>query len=298
MSFDNQASYGGKDLKISQQLTDVPGGARTYANALDAACIQDFSWNVVTKVIELKGDDGTDAVKTVIDKVEGSFKVGRENFDILAILQGGTASAVSGSSPNRTQSYTQKTTQTGNYFQLEFQGMDMENISDGDLHTILHKCLATEFQNAMSQDNPREITFNFVAIRCDNNSDLYTLTKNETAIDIVSTVDLVAPTITTSSVTDGESARVVSNTSFTFASNKALHPSTINTDTVFIQNKTTGTIVATGAPTLAANGLSFTITASANFAAATAHQIILTKAISSLSQVKLTAHQIYDFTTA
>lgn len=298
MSFENQASYGGRDLKIRKQLTDIPGSTRSYDNALDAACIQDFSWNVTTKVIELKGDDGTDAVKVVIDKIEGSFKVGRENFEVLEVLQGGVATAISGSTPNRTQSYTQKGTQTGSYFELEFQGMDMENISDGDLHTILHKCLATEYQSANSQDNPREITFNFVAIRCENNGDMYTLTKNETAVDIVATTDAVAPTITTSSVTDGETGRVVSNTSFTFASNKRLHPSSVNTDTVFIQNKTTGTIIATGVPVLASDGLSFTVTASANFAAATAHQIILTKGIASISQVKLAAHQIYDFTTA
>lgn len=292
-----QATYGGRDLKIGALLSDPEGGgSATLGPKVDASAIQDFNYTVTFKVIELKGDDKTRAVKVVIDKIEGSFKLGKGNFELDEILLGGTPSAVSGASPHQTQSYVQKGAQAGKYFEAEFQEMDMEEDNTGDLHTTLHKCRVTSKENASTQDSAKETTYNFTAIPRDCDDYLYTQVKNETAVNIVTSTDSVAPTISAQAYADG--ATVPTNAVFTYTFSEPLDPRSVSSETVFLQNKATGTIIAVGANLLSADGLTITVAPTSALASATAHQVFLSKALTDLARNKMGVHALYDYTTS
>lgn len=291
----NQSSAGFRDLKVAQVTSDPVGGPVVLATRYDVPLVQDGEMTYTYTIVEIKGDDKTARVARKIDKVEGSFKVGAENFDVVGMLQGAIVGAVTGSAPNQTQSMTITSDSKPAYFELWMQVMDAEE-GGGDLQRRLHKCCITNQKEGFSQDGAREIEFSFLAIPRDADNYIETRTKNETAVAIpVGAVDTTPPTVSSTVPINAATAIVVSAPVLVNFSEPMLL-STLNVDNIFLSNRTTG--AAVGSIMTIVNNQQVSLQPSPNLTAATAHRGTVTRGVKDAAQNAMAALYQWDFTTA
>lgn len=291
-----QSSAGFRDLKVAQLQSDPVGGPVVLGTRYDVPLVQEGEMTYTYTIVEIKGDDKTARIARKIDKVEGSFKVGAENFDVVGMLQGATVGAVTGSAPNQTQTMIISSDSKPSYFEFWMQVMDAEEGSSGDLQRRLHKCVITSNKESFSQDGAREIEFGFMAIPRDADNYIESRTKNETAVPIVAgAADTTPPTVSSTTPAANATGVVVSAPVLINFSEPMLL-STLNGDNIFVSNKTTGAQVGTVMTIV--NNQQVSLQPSPNLTAATAHRITVGKGVKDLAQNGLDSVYQSDFTTA
>lgn len=290
-----QSSAGFRDLKIAPITSDVAGGSTTLGTRIDVPLVQDGEMTYTYTIVEIKGDDKTARVARKIDKVEGSFKVGAEDFAVVGVLQGATVGAITGSAPNQTQSLTITSDSKPSYFEFWMQVMDAEETL-GDLQRRLHKCVITSEKESFSQDGAREIEFGFMAIPRDSDNFIETRTRNETAVNIVAgAIDTTPPTVSSVVPINGATAVVVSAPVIINFSEPMLL-SSLNTDNIFVSNKTSGAIL--GSVMTIVNSQQVSLQPSPNFSAAAQVRGTVTTGVRDVAQNKMAALYQWDFTCA
>jgi hypothetical protein len=126
--------FGVRDCKIYPLTVDTPG------TATDVPRIRRVELNVVRDSANLEGDDVTVAVQTFAKRMEGSIEAGGINLAVLAVLEGGTVEATTGTMPNRVTTYKVQGSDVEGYFQLIAQAIGNDG---GDVHLRVYKCKAT-----------------------------------------------------------------------------------------------------------------------------------------------------------
>lgn len=173
--------YGDKPFGLSDiKLTTLDGNTQVD---LPSSRVMQFTERLTTG--EMRGDDRTVAVVSILDALEWSLEAGGISLEAWALMSGREATE-SGSTPNRTNTLTAKTGDRYPYFKV--YGKMVGDEGDDDLHVKVFKAKLTSPMQGQFQDGE------FFATQCsglaigdaDNDDDVYELVQNETAADLPS----------------------------------------------------------------------------------------------------------------
>ncbi|MBN9415981.1 MAG: Ig-like domain-containing protein [Candidatus Eremiobacteraeota bacterium] len=290
-----QSSAGFRDLKIAPIISDIAGGSTTLDTRIDVPLVQDGELTYTYTIVEIKGDDKTARIARKIDKVEGSFKVGAEDFVVTGVLQGATVGAITGSNGNQTQSMTITSDSKPKYFEFWMQVMSAEE-DNGDLQRRLHKCVITNEKESFSQDGAREMEYTFMAIPRDSDNYIETRTRNETAVAIpAGAIDTTPPTVSSTVPISGATAVSVSAAILINFSEPMLM-SSLNVDNIFASNRTTGAVLGTTMTIV--NSQQVSLLPTPNFAASTPARGTVTRGVKDAAGNGLATAYQWDWTCA
>lgn len=132
-----------KDAKIARLTTDASGAAPVYAASVDVPGIKAVTISGDVFTAELRGDNTRLDYAAGLSGISVEFEHGKLSLDVLNVLLGSTV-ASAGTTPNRTETMSTKSTDTFNYFRFQAVSAGADPIA-GDVLFTLHKCILTEF---------------------------------------------------------------------------------------------------------------------------------------------------------
>lgn len=156
-----------------RQITLVPLPSGT-AVALSAA--QTLSFKEALTSGELRGNDATQAIAAIVDKVEWSLEAGGISFDAIKVLTGRTITAA-GTTPNQTNTILARAGDTYPYFKIYGKVI---NDDGSDIHVLIHKAKLTDGLEGEWKDGEFFIQ-SASGIAIDNGTKLYEFVHNESA---------------------------------------------------------------------------------------------------------------------
>ncbi len=124
--------FGGRAAAL-YVLTTEPS---TYGSKVDVPRFQALEMAEEEDSTELNAGDVRVALHTSATRLTGSLTYGGINLDSLAILNGGTSGTLTGTTPNRTQTFTRRSTDNKKYFKVTAQ---VYGDDAGDDHFICYK---------------------------------------------------------------------------------------------------------------------------------------------------------------
>lgn len=283
-----------KDVKISPQISDPSGGSATYGAGVDIPGVLELQFTPKFKSSELRGDGRLLDIWSQIESAEFSFQHGKVSLNALAILMGGNVT-LSGSTPNQVQRYRATGADAAQYFKLEGQAVYTDV---GDTHVVLYKCKVNGDGPSFTMNDSEFATVQASGICIPRMSDdvLYDLLLNETPTDIQVTADTTAPTVSSTTPIDGATA-VARTSAISWVFSEAIKLSCITAANFLVIQTDTGLAVA---GTLSYNAVTNTVTftPSAQLAATTVHNAIVTTAVEDLVGNHLQNTHVINFTTA
>jgi len=171
--------FGVRDCKIAK-LTDESGSSPIYDTSKDVPGIQEFKVKFNISEKELRGDDQILDVRTTIDSIEISANHAIISKHVLAVMLGGSAT-LSGTSPNRVETYTLNGDDRPNYFKIEAQVVEVNDVG-ADLHFVCYKCKVKDHDMGAKVDDYYTVSFTAKAIPCQSTDKaFFRLVGNETA---------------------------------------------------------------------------------------------------------------------
>ena len=159
-----------------RQVTLVPLPSGT-AVALSAA--QTLSFKEALTSGELRGNDATQAIAAIVDKVEWSLEAGGISFDAIKVLTGRTISA-SGTTPNQKNTILARAGDTYPYFKIYGK---VVNDDGSDIHVLIYKAKLTDGLEGEWKDGEFFIQ-SASGIAIDDGTKLYEFVHNETATTV------------------------------------------------------------------------------------------------------------------
>ena len=172
-------SYGSKAFGLREVVLEDVGGGNEVE--LPVAQTLMFSERVVSG--ELAGGDAVAALVSYPDALEWSLEAGGIPLAAWAKMTGRTA-VESGTTPNRTTTYTAKAAHCYPYFQAK--GRAISDDCDSDAVVTLLKIKLTEAPNGQFQNGEFFVTAAAGTGMKNDDGDLYTLELRETGASIVS----------------------------------------------------------------------------------------------------------------
>jgi hypothetical protein len=173
----NTLPFGLRDVR----LWSLDNTGTRISPPVDLPVARTFSFKVVISSAQLMGDDIIQASHTYDPLVEWELEAGGYTMEALAVLLGGTVTTT-GTTPAQVKTFSQKTTDSRPYFEVEGQAI---SDSGGDMHAIVYRCkcdgdLDGKFDNgnfALTKATGKAYG------RLDNQK-LYDFVQNETAVAI------------------------------------------------------------------------------------------------------------------
>ncbi len=283
-----------KDVKISPLLTDPSGGTATYGTGVDIPGVLELLATPKFKSATLEGDGKILDVWSQAESIEWSFSHGKFSLDALAIITGGTVT-LSGVTPNQVQRFRQTGNDVAPYFKIEGQAVYADV---GDVHVVLCKCKITGDGPAWTMNGKEFAKVDAKGITIPRASDdvLMDAFLNETLTAIQITSDAIAPTISSTTPISGATA-VARTSAISWVFSEAIKLSSVSPANFLVVQTVAGTAVA---GTLSYNATTFTVTftPTAQLAATTVHNAIVTTAVEDLAGNHLAATNVINFTTA
>lgn len=169
-------AYGQKPFGLNQVvLTNMAGDVIV---PLPMPRVMQFTERLTTG--ELRGGDRTQAVVSLLDALEWSLEAGGIALEAWALMSGRTATE-SGSTPNRTNTFTAKTGDRYPYFQV--YGKMVGDEGADDLHVHIFKAKLTSPLQGQFQDAEFFVTqcSGLALGDADNDDEVYELILHETA---------------------------------------------------------------------------------------------------------------------
>lgn len=289
------ATYGIRDAKVFPLTADPSGGSPTYGSGVDLPGIQEVSLSEEFINAELKGDDRTVAIYSKPDKLTGTIRMAKDSYPAFLAMLGGTVTN-SGSTPNEKVTYKRQGADLPGYFKLEGQATLADDNQSGDHHLVIYKAKVTGMNRTRSGEDFGQVEFTYMAIPLDSTDDLYDLVENETAVTISSGGDTTAPTVSSTTPTDGASSVAVS-ASPTITFSEAMNLSTVTDPGAYAFSKADGTAV-----TFEISYDNATHTATLNpdsdLDASSVYIVHVTRLVQDLAGNRLAANYVFNFTTA
>ena len=191
------------DGKLRQILTDPVGGPATVDEWLDIFGISNFTVSPEYTEKELAGDATTIDQYSKIKKLTGSFQC-QMTFATLEVLLGATA-AYTGSSPNETATLTLLSSDLPNYFELDVRSnyRGGSDAAGGDFHVRICKAKMTKFTYTMASEEYATLQIDWAGVSRLADNAFMILTENETAVTYTGSPDTTAPTVSSTTPTDG-----------------------------------------------------------------------------------------------
>ena len=162
-----------------RQVTLVPLPSGT-AVALSAA--QTLSFKEALTSGELRGNDATQAIAAITDKVEWSLEAGGISFDAIKVLTGRTI-AGTGTTPNQKNTILARAGDTYPYFKIYGK---VVNDDGSDIHCLIYKAKLTDGLEGEWKDGEFFIQ-SASGIAVDNGTKMFELIHNETATTVPAT---------------------------------------------------------------------------------------------------------------
>ena len=183
MAISKTAAFRGiSDCKIAAITADTTSSL-TYGTLYDVP-IQNLSITENRENYELKHDDSTQAVESVIQSADVSGTIARVPLDVLNIFTGGGVTA-SGSGAAEVQTYDLDYNDSPSYFKLEIVSAkahaDAGDVAD--VHIQFKKCKIQSLDYSI-EDGFATINFGAKAIRTINDGQIKSIVFNETAAAI------------------------------------------------------------------------------------------------------------------
>lgn len=159
-----------------RQVTLVPLPSGT-AVALSAA--QTLSFKEALTSGELRGNDATQAIAAIVDKVEWSLEAGGISFDAIKVLTGRTITAA-GTTPNQKNTILARAGDTYPYFKIYGKVI---NDDGSDIHVLIYKAKLTDGLEGEWKDGEFFIQ-SASGIAIDDGSKMFEMVHNETATTV------------------------------------------------------------------------------------------------------------------
>jgi hypothetical protein len=159
-----------------RQVTLVPLPSGT-AVALSAA--QTLSFKEALTSGELRGNDATQAIAAIVDKVEWSLEAGGISFDAIKVLTGRTI-AGTGTTPNQKNTILARAGDTYPYFKIYGK---VVNDDGSDIHVLIYKAKLTDGLEGEWKDGEFFIQ-SASGIAIDDGSKMFEMVHNETATTV------------------------------------------------------------------------------------------------------------------
>lgn len=191
------------DAKLRQILTDPVGGPATLGGWLDVFGVNGFSLSPEYTEKELAGDATTIDQYSKLKKLTGSFNC-QVTFATLEVLLGATA-AYTGSSPNETATLVLSSSDLPNYFELDVRSSYRggSDATGGDFHIRISKAKMTKFTYTMASEEYATLQIDWAGVARLADGYFMTMVENETAVTYTGSPDTTAPTLSSSTPTDG-----------------------------------------------------------------------------------------------
>lgn len=159
-------------------LPDDPGGTPAYGTIQAVDGIQDVTLSPVQQNVKNPGNDIIKDVFTKITSLTGDIKHGRLSLPSQAVIEGGTYTASSGTSPNVVVSYDV----LGNIISQPFGMIVQAELQDlGDVTFILYKCVALTLPKITAgYGKVNENSFQVEAFPRGADSKLYRIKRHQT----------------------------------------------------------------------------------------------------------------------
>jgi hypothetical protein len=166
--------FGLRDIK----LTDITGATQVD---LPSAMTMQFTERLTTG--ELRGDDRTQAVVSILDALEWQLEAGGISLAAWALMSGRTATE-SGSTPNRTNTLLAAAGDRYPYFKI--YGKMVGDEGDDDLHVKIFKAKITSPLQGQFRDGEFFVTqcSGLAVADVDANDQVYEIVAHETAADL------------------------------------------------------------------------------------------------------------------
>ena len=239
---------------------------------------------------ELRGDESVLDSYSKLDFIDWSFENSIMSLDVLAILLGGEVTA-GGVTPNRTETYSLKSTDKPKYFKLEGKS-DYTDV--GDAHVILYKCKANKVEYTFVGEDYAKVSAAGKAIARKYDGAIKDIVFNETATDIVSEAAPGALSVTVVPADAAPNVSVDANIVWTF--NNAIRPSDV-LDGNFMLVKADGTAVA-GALSIGGADKVVTFNPTSDLDSGAVYIAIATAGVHDIYGQTLAANSVINFTTA
>ncbi len=159
-----------------RQVTLVPLPSGT-AVALSAA--QTLSFKEALTSGELRGNDATQAIAAIVDKVEWSLEAGGISFDAIKVLTGRTITAT-GTTPAQKNTILARAGDTYPYFKIYGK---IINDDGSDIHVLIYKAKLTDGLEGEWKDGEFFIQ-SASGIAIDDGSKMFEMVHNETATTV------------------------------------------------------------------------------------------------------------------
>ena len=159
-----------------RQVTLVPLPSGT-AVALSAA--QTLSFKEALTSGELRGNDATQAIAAIVDKVEWSLEAGGISFDAIKVLTGRTITAA-GTTPAQKNTILARAGDTYPYFKIYGK---IINDDGSDIHVLIYKAKLTDGLEGEWKDGEFFIQ-SASGIAIDDGSKMFEMVHNETATTV------------------------------------------------------------------------------------------------------------------
>lgn len=175
----NQRVLGIIDCKISKLLTDSSTGC-TYDAPIDVPGIKEITVSAEIEEKECTGDEVVMATYRKKKKYSVSFANAVLDLDVVALINGGTVTT-SGTSPNEVKNIESASTDTANYFLLEFKSAVTDGA--GDVHYQVLK-VRGNIDIAMVAEDYATCSFEGTAVARTFDNKFTNIVVNETETDI------------------------------------------------------------------------------------------------------------------
>lgn len=283
---------------LSELLTDADSSEPTYGTPIRVPGIQSLDIDPEFINVKLKGDQKVQDVYSKFESLKISCAHARLSLPALAVMLGSSTTS-SGTTPDTQYKLTLKGADRPKYFKLEFLILYLggeDAGGGGDYHDVFYKVKLTSFKIGKKNDTHAEISFEAEAIPLNGNDKCWEPIENETTVAISTSADTTAPTVSTSTPTDGATGVSVSaNLTVTFSENVTLN-SVLDEANVILM-----TAAGVSVPrTLTYNSGTFvlTINPDSNLSGATAYILVIGKGIQDPSGNHLADEYIVNLTTA
>lgn len=158
-------AFGTEDAKITPLTADPSGGTATYGTAVDVPAIKSVEMSGAVNTVELRGDNTLLDSNTTLTGISATVNAGKLSLDVLKNAIGGTVTD-SGTTPNQKSTYDLAATDSLGYFKVEARtpatGSDFIG---GDVHFVLHKCIANGFPDmGLAEEDYRFTSFGVAAV--------------------------------------------------------------------------------------------------------------------------------------
>lgn len=135
--------FGAKDAKVAKVLTDVSGGAITYATGVDFPGIKTVAIKGDINSQDLRGDNTLLDSASVLKSISADLEYAKMDLDVLAAIMGTTV-VDAGVTPSQTSTTDLASTVVLPYFKVTAQAAGADTVG-GDVVYTLHKCIMDGF---------------------------------------------------------------------------------------------------------------------------------------------------------